>query len=377
MFQGLNLKIALVHDWLLGVGGAEKTLRALHEAFPQAPIYTLFHNKRFTAKFLPDADIVPSQLQRTYDLFKSHKFLTPFLPMAIESFDLSDFNLVISSSVAFAKGLILKPQTKHVCYCYSPTRQLWDWHTEYKQESRLAPRWATLLSQHLLRIWDRHASTRVDHFIAISENVRQRIKKYYGQNSTVIYPPVEFDNSSDSSEHYAPSSQHPFLIVSRLYKHKNVDIAVKAFNKLEWPLVIIGDGPEFKRLKKLAGPTIKLLGYQPDDVVQNYYANCSAFIMPQEEDFGITPIEAMSYGKPVLALAHGGALEYMREGMSGELFEDPTEEVLADGVRRLVANLPNYNQEKIKETAERFSKERFAVEMRDFADKTFKNTADI
>ena len=183
-------KIALVHDWLLGVGGAEKTLKALHEIFPEAPVYTLFHNKRFTDGFLPRAEIRPSRLQKAYKLFHNHKLLTPFLPMAIESFDLSNFDLVISSSVAFSKGLILKPQTKHICYCYSPTRQLWDWHAEYKTESGRTPRIMTSISQHLLRIWDRHASTRVDQFIAISENVRRRIQKYYGRDSAVIYPPV-------------------------------------------------------------------------------------------------------------------------------------------------------------------------------------------
>lgn len=349
-----------MHDWLLGVGGAEKTLKALHELFPQAPIYTLFHNKKFTDNFLPQAEIKPSYLQKIYGLLGSHKLLTPLLPVAIESFDFSDFDLVISSSVAFSKGLILKPQTRHICYCYSPTRQLWDWHAEYKQESHLAPRWTTSLMQHLLRIWDRQAANRVDHFVAISKNVGQRIKKYYDRDSAVIYPPV----SQLPTTNYQPLiTKSYFLIVSRLFKHKNIDIAVKAFNKLEWPLVIIGDGPEFKKLKKLAGSTIKLLGYQSDQIVQSYYSNCMAFIMPQEEDFGITPIEAMGYGKPVLALARGGALEYIREGVNGEFFEDPTEEVLADGVRRLAENMAKYNQIKIKETAKRFSTERFKKEI--------------
>ncbi|MEK7151210.1 MAG: glycosyltransferase [Patescibacteria group bacterium] len=358
-----NLKIALVHDWLLGIGGAEKTLKTVHEIFPQAPIYTLFYDKKFTDKLLPKAEIRPSSLQKIYNLVGSHKLLTPFLPLAIESFDFSEFDLVISSSVAFSKGLILKPQTRHICYCYSPTRQLWDWHTEYKNESRFIPTWITALVQHLLRIWDRQAATRVDHFVAISENVRRRIKKYYGQDSIVIYPPaiqaVDIQNES------AVKKEH-FLIVSRLYKHKNVDITIKAFNKLGWPLVIIGDGPEFKKLKKIASSNVKLLGYESDETIKKYYADCLAFIMPQEEDFGITPIEAMSYGKPVLALARGGALEYIYPGINGEFFEDATEEVLADGVRRLVQNMPKYNAETIKKTAEQFSKEKFKNEINKF-----------
>ena len=368
---GSNLKIALVHDWLLGVGGAEKTLKALHETFPQAPIYTLFHNQDFTDKFLPQAEIRASHLQKPYRWLGNHRLLTPFLPMAIESLDLSEFDLVISSSVAFSKGLILKPQTKHICYCYSPTRQLWDWHAEYKKESGRTPRLITSVSQHLLRIWDRHASTRVDYFIAISENVRQRIKKYYHHDSTVIYPPVGQPPTTINYPKLTTDTSY-FLIVGRLFKHKNIDIAIGAFNKLAWPLVIIGTGPEYRRLSKMATGNIKLLGYQPDDIVQSYYANCQAFIMPQEEDFGITPIEAMSYGKPVLALARGGALEYIEEGVNGEFFEDPTEETLADGVRRLIQNLPNYDQEKIKKTVEQFSKERFVLEMWEIVNKITK-----
>lgn len=359
-----NQKIALVHDWLLGMGGAEKTLRALHEIFPQAPVYTLFYNKKFTDWFLPRAEIRPTFVQKFYRAFHGHKLLTPFLPIAIESIDLSDFDLVISSSVAFAKGLILKPRTKHICYCYSPTRQLWDWHAEYKQEPHLAPRWLTSLTQHLLRIWDRHASTRVDQFIAISENVRHRIQKYYHRDSTVIYPPVNvwklnFQTSGDIvSSKDLRCLKNYFLIVSRLFKHKNIDIAIKAFNKLEWPLVIVGDGPEYKNIKKIAGPTVKMLGYQSDEIVQQHYANCLAFIMPQEEDFGITPIEAMGYGKPVLALKCGGALEYIEEGVNGEFFDDPTEEVLADGIRRIKQKLPNYDPETIKKKTPRDSRQK-------------------
>jgi glycosyltransferase involved in cell wall biosynthesis len=301
------------------------------------------------------------------------------MPMAAESFDLSDFDLVISSSFAFSKGLILKPKTRHICYCYSPMRQVWDWHAEYKKEPHSVSGLKISLFQHFFRIWDRLASTRVDEFIAVSENVRQRIKKYYRRDSTVIYPPLNLPPVDFASvfQKINPKTNLPFyhdrdkmegwffLIVSRLYKHKNIDITIGAFNKLEWPLVIIGNGPEFKRLKKHAGSNIKFLGYQTDETVRNYYAECLAFIMPQEEDFGITPIEAMSFGKPVLALKRGGALEYIREGINGEFFEDPTEEVLADGARRLKEGIKagKYNPEIIKKTAEKFSAERFRKEI--------------
>jgi len=368
-----NLRIALVHDWLLNVGGAEKTLKVLHEIFPSAPIYTLFYNKKFTDKFIPGADIKPSFLQKAYTLTGTHKLLTPFMPMAAESFDLSDFDLVISSSFAFSKGLILKPKTHHICYCYSPMRQVWDWQVEYKNEPHLVSGLMVSLFQHFLRIWDRLASTRVDEFIAISENVRQRIKKYYRRDSVVIYPPVNqlpvasYQLPSKSTKNYKLKTENFFLIVSRLFKHKNVDITVKAFKKLGWPLVVIGEGPEMKYLRWLAGgnSNIVFLGYQPDGIIGFYYTKCLAFIMPQEEDFGITPIEAMSFGKPVLALKKGGALEYIQEGVNGEFFEDPTEEVLADGARRLKEGVETgkYNPETIKKTAERFSTERFKREI--------------
>lgn len=381
-----NYKVALVHDWLLGVGGAEKTLKELSGIFPQAPIYTLFYDRKFTDEFLPDAEIRSTFIQNLYEKYRSHKFFTPLLPSAIESIDFSEFDLVISSSVIFSKGLVLKPRTKHICYCYSPARQVWDWHAEYLQEfdgsffRGSVIRFCASLIQHALRIWDRHASARVDYFIAISENVRQRITKYYGRDSIVIYPPVS--QSQDRSpqlsflhEIYNSKPSAYFLIVSRLFKHKNIDIAVRAFNKLGWPLVIVGDGPENKNLLKIAGPNVRFVGHQPDEAVLQHYADCTAFIMPQEEDFGITPIEAMGYGKPVLALRRGGALEYIQEGINGEFFDDPVEEVLADGVRRLIQNLPCYNPEKIKKTAERFSKNRFISEIKHFTQLTLTNPA--
>lgn len=367
-----NQKIALVHDWILGVGGAEKTLEVLHQIFPQAPIYTLFHNKNFTREFLPDADIRPTFIQKLYEKFHSYKFFTPLMPMAIESIDLSEFEVVISSSVIFSKGIILKPRAKHICYCYSPTRQFWDWAHEYSQESnnfffRISGiKFCASAMQHFLRIWDRHASTRVDQFIAISEIVRQRIRKYYGRDSTVIYPPVDIckpNFKTPTITNYQLPITNYFLIVSRLFKHKNIDLAVRAFNKLGWPLVIIGDGPELKKLKKIADSNIKFLGYQPDAVVHNFYAHCDAFIMPQEEDFGIAPIEAISYGKPVLALRRGGALEYIKEGINGEFFDDPIEEILADGARRLKSKMSNYDAQEIKKTAEKFSVDRFKQEI--------------
>ena len=353
------MRIALVHDWLLNTGGAEKTLKVLHELYPEAPIYTFFHNPKFTKTFLPGADIRPSFLQKYYQFTKRHRWLLPFLPLATESFDLSAFDLVISSSVGFSKGLITKPQTKHICYCYSPTRWLWDWQSEYRQEH---PGWGVAILQHCLRLWDHSAASRVDQFVAISKTVRERIKKYYQAEAKVIYPPVQ-ELEIENWKLKIPGDY--FLIVSRLYSFKNIAIAIEAFNKLKLPLVIIGQGPQYKKLKKLiTNPSlIQLLGFVPDSELGAYYQAARAFIMPQEEDFGLTAIEAMSFGKPVLALRKGGALEYIMPGINGEYFDDPLPEILADGVRRLNENYKNYSPLVIKKAVERFSRRRFEKEI--------------
>ncbi|MBI2068633.1 MAG: glycosyltransferase [Candidatus Yanofskybacteria bacterium] len=351
------MRVALVHDWLNNLGGAERVLIELHKIFPDASIYALFYNKKFVKEHLPDAKIIPSGLQKFPFVTKTYPFLLPLMPSAIESFDMSDYDVVISSSVIFSKGLILKPKTRHICYCYSPTRFLWDRHTEYEHSS-----WPAKLAQHLLRIWDRQASERVDTFVAISENVRDRIQKYYRRDAKIIYPPVSIttlkvvnDKSVDNLGYY--------LIVSRLHPYKNIDIAIEAFNKLVYELVVVGDGPDMGRLKNMAGKNIKLVGYKSDKEVAEYYRNCKAFIMPQEEDFGLTPLEAMSFGKPVLALRKGGALETITEGLHGEFFDDPIPEALADGIRRLNENYGSYDQMEIRYQAMKFSTERFKREI--------------
>lgn len=378
------MKIALVHDWLNFLGGAERVLVELHKIFPDAPIYTLFYNKKFKAEHLPGAEIRSSFLQRIPCINKHYKYTALLMPGAIESFDLSDFDVIISSSVFFSKGLILRPKTRHICYCYSPTRQLWDLHFSSTKHSTLSHK----LVQHLLRLWDRQAADRVDEFVAISETVSERIRKYYKRDARVIYPPCNINPKSEirnlkakvSSEELqweSPPRQiqnstfkipnNYYLIVSRLYPHKNIDIAIEAFNKLNLPLVIIGDGPEKRNLKSkiLNLKLAQMIGFVPDEELPYYYQHCRAFIMPQEEDFGITSIEAMSFGKPVLALRKGGALETTREGVTGEFFDDPIPEALADGVRRLNENYQNYKPDMIKTYVQKFSTDRFKKEIID------------
>ena len=391
------MKLALVHDWLKNISGAERVLIELHELFPQAPIYTLFYDKKFIRQWLPSADIRASFLQKIPLVAKYYWLFAWLMPTAIESFDLSEFDRVLSSSAIFSKGLVLKPSTKHICYCYSPSRLLWDWHAEYTKDKELS--WPALFYQHFLRLWDRAAADRVDQFVAISQVVQQRIKKYYRRDSVVIYPPIiKLGGDLDSQREVAQASgnvgpevsaprlgagrgaerldrespqerfdgqsswgsrSEPYLIVSRLFTYKNIDIAISAFNKLNYPLVIIGDGPDRGRLQKLAGKNIIFLGEQSDATLAEYYASCRAFIMPQEEDFGLTPLEAMFFGKPVVALRRGGALETVIEGQTGEFFDDSIPETLADAVRRLNENYNGYNPETIKSHARLFSSEKF------------------
>ena len=366
-------KIALVHDWLNTLGGAERVLIELHKIFPDAPIYTLFYDKKFKAEHLLNAEIRPSYLQKLPLITRHYKLFAILMPSAVESFDLSDFDIVISSSVFFSKGLILRPKTRHICYCYSPTRQLWDLHSTYNLQPTTY-NFPAKLAQHLLRIWDRQAADRVDEFVAISEIVRSRIQKYYRRDAKVIYPPITLENTKHKTQNTNKTQNQKFqipnnyyLIVSRLYKHKNIDVAVEAFNKLKLPLVIVGSGPEYKTLKSkiLNFKSITMTGFVPDKELSYYYQNCRAFIMPQEEDFGLTPLEAMSFGKPILALRKGGATETLQEGITGEFFDDPIPEALADGVRRLNENYPNYRSDLIKSRAKQFSIEIFKKQILD------------
>jgi glycosyltransferase involved in cell wall biosynthesis len=287
------------------------------------------------------------------------------LPIAVESFDLSEYDLVISSSSAFAKGVVTKPKTKHICYCHTPMRFAWDYYHNYKKERSELYGFRGMLPKmflHYIRMWDRHCEARVDCFIANSEHTKKRIEKFYRRNADVIYPPVYVGGfgrvvgTRISRENLVGEY---FLIVSQLRKYKRVDLAIDAFNKLELPLVIIGAGPERRKLEKIAGPNIKFLGWQEDEDVRRYYSECKALIFPGEEDFGITAVEAMSFGKPVLAFRKGGLMESVVEGVTGEFFDDLNPAVLADGVRRLLENYDNYNSDIIRQRAEEFSEKKF------------------
>lgn len=367
-------KVAIVHDFLTYWGGAEQVLRSLHNIYPEAPIYTLLYDRK-AGKYFPGAKIRPSFLNRLPRFIqKKKKFLLPFLATAAETFDLSEFDIVISNSSSFAKGIIVKPRTLHISYCHTPTRFLWDWYHNYLKENKAGTlkKIVAVPILHILRLWDSSASERVDCYIANSKHTARRIWKFYHRESRVIYPPVDFERFNAYEELPQISEKNYYLIVSRLSPYKKIDIAVQAFNKMNLPLIIIGSGEDKKRLKKMAGSNIKLLDFQPEEKLAAYYKNAKAFIFPGEDDFGITILEAMSFGKPVLAFARGGALETVKPGKNGELFESPLPEILADGIRRMNRNMENYNSEEIKAFAKQFSRQNFEKKVKDFVEETYR-----
>jgi len=360
-----NSKIALVHEYLTRLGGAERVLKHLLDLYPKAYIYTLLYNQNKVSSVFPPSKVKPSFVNKFPNWIKSRvKFLAPILPSAIESFDLSKYDVIISSTNSFAKGVITKSKAIHIAYCHAPATFLWNAFHSYRKQQRKKGfgNFMILLLTHYLRQWDRQAADRVDYFIANSKLTQTRIKKYYRKDSVVIYPPVDVDRFKPTKEH-----KDYFLIVSQLTQYKNIDIAVEAFNKLDLPLVIIGDGPERKRLQKLANKNIEFKGFVDDEATVEYYQNCRAFVFAGSDDFGIAPVEAMAAGKPVLALRDGGALETVIEGKTGEFFDAPIIELLADGVRRITET--NYDYKFIRKHSEQFSTKRFIKEIDNYIKK--------
>ncbi len=322
-------KTAIVHDYLAQAGGAERVAAALHGLFPDAPLFTSVYDEKATLGYFRDIDVQTSILQRwPLSSQRMHKFALPLYPAAFEHFDFHGYDLVLSSSSSFAKGVITPPETCHICYCHTPARFAWRQH-EYLSQSRRGRLVSLLLRGMLgrLRAWDVQSASRPDYYIANSYNVAQRIRKYYRRDvAAVIPPPID-------TERYAPaplSEVGPhFLVVSRLVGYKRVDLAVEACNRLGAPLRIVGTGPDLAGLKRIAGPTVEFLGRLPDREVAAEFARCRALIFAGEEDFGMTPLECMASGRPVVAFAAGGALETVADGETGVLFPAQTADSLA------------------------------------------------
>lgn len=355
-------KIALVADWLTNLSGAEKVIEVLWKHFGKPPIYTTIFNPKKTGIF-KEADVRTSFLNKYPCAKRKHQLFLPWMPRAVESLNLDEYDMVISSSHSCAKGVITKPDTIHICYCHTPTRYAWEMHFDERINSKNPfKRFMVEKLMHSIRMWDRLAADRVDHFIANSSFVAERIKKYYRQESVVIHPPVETNKFIISK---TPGDY--FLAVGRLIPYKKFDLIIETCNQLEIPLKIIGTGPEEKKLRKMAGKNIEFLGRLTEKELIETYANCKAFVLPQVEDFGIAPIEAMASGRPVIAFQKGGALDFVIHEKTGIFFQKQDVASLAKAIRKL--DTIQWNSEEIKAHAETFSTENFLKKMNAFIEK--------
>ena len=366
-----DLRVAIVHHWLATYTGAERVVSALLDLFPQADLFALVANEEVAARFAPRC-VTTSFLQRIPGSRRYHRYMLPLYPFALEQFDLRGYDLVISSESGPAKGVITSVDTLHISYCHSPMRYIWDQYHGYingKDMSGLA-RFVFKAVAHYVRMWDLATAARVDYFIANSNNSKARIRKYYRREATVIHPPVDV-----TAGHVADSIGDYYLAVSRLVDYKRIDLAVEACNRLKRPLRVVGVGPQYKRLKALAGPTVEFLGELTDAQKNDQYSRCRALLFPGEEDFGIVPVEAHSFGRPVIAFGRGGALETIQGPFVGEaaidsscngiLFAEQTSDCAVNAIRTFEASEQAFSPATIANSAKRFSSERFKQEMAD------------
>jgi glycosyltransferase involved in cell wall biosynthesis len=348
--------IAIVHYWLLGMRGGEKVLEALCRLLPDADIFTLFYDPERVSPVIRQRRVTTSFLN---PLRRYYRSLLPLMPLALEHFDLRAYDLVVSSESGPAKGVITRPETRHVCYCHTPMRYLWDLYPQYLHEWTRSPlkRAAIRATAPGLRRWDLATAARVHDFVANSENVRQRILKTYQRESVVVHPPVAV-----GTFRHEPSEDY-FLMVSELVPYKRVDTAVHAFSKIGRRLRIAGDGPEFARLRKIAAKNVEFCGRVSDDELRGVYARSRAFVMPGEEDFGITGVEAIASGKAVIALGRGGVREIVPED-GAFFFDSPDEASLVAAVQRFEAAEATIPAARLQAAAQRFSEAEFDRKMR-------------
>jgi glycosyltransferase involved in cell wall biosynthesis len=354
------LRIAIAFSWLNQYGGAERVLEVVHEMYPEAPIFTSIYWPEALPAFYRSWDIRTSFLNRLPLAKKHHQLFLPLYPLAFEQFDFRDYDLVLSIPSAFAHGILTTPETRHVCYCLTPARFLWDYETYVQREGlgRLARLVLPLLISRL-RLWDRQAADRVDDFLAVSRAVKARIAKYYRRDSEVIYPPVNVQDFQPSGER-----GDYFLSAGRLIPYKRIDLVIKAFNELGLPLHIVGSGRDRAALQALARPNIVFRGALNQAELRDEFAHCRAFVFPGEEDFGITPVEAQAAGSPVIAYAGGGALDTVLEDQTGLFFREKTPESLAKAVRK-IGNM-RFNSETIRRHALQFDSAVFKKRLADY-----------
>lgn len=352
------MNIALVHDYLNQSGGAERVLKALCDLFPEAPVFTLLYDEKKTGGEFAARTIRTSFLQRIPGALRFHRALAPLMPLAIEKLDLRVYDLIISSSESFAKGILKRPDALHICYCHTPARFLWESHQEHLTRSRLPFLFKAIAPPFLtyLRVWDLFASRNVDVFLANSRFIAARIKKYYRRDSEVVYPPVVIKDFAASYQ-----KKNYYLLLMRLVPYKRPEIVVEAFNELGLPLLVVGDGPMRRKLAAMAKQNITFLGAKPHSEVARYYGEAQALLFPQEEDFGISVLEACASGTPLIAFRAGGAKEIVREGVNGIFFENQTARDVVDAVR--VFQKKQFDGTIIRKSVEQFDVERFKREI--------------
>ncbi len=365
-----KLRVAIVHYWFVGWAGGEQVVEALAEMFPQADLFALVARPQTMPLSLHSHRLTTSFLQSVPGAKKFHRQFIFLHPIALEQFDLSGYDLVISSESGPAKGVITSPRTCHICYCHSPMRYIWDMHAEYTKRMGALTKPIFRLSAHYLRLWDYATAGRVDYFVANSRFVASRIRKIYGRESTVIYPPVDANSS-----HVSPTKGDYYLSIGRLVDYKHFDLAVEACRNLGRKLRIIGEGPQSKLLHKLAGPTIEFMGHVDREVLKACLADCRAFLFPAEEDFGIAAVEAQSYGRAVIAYGSGGGLETVRgefagngsvEGQTGVFFPMQTVQSLTKAILDFESREREFDSVKIREHALQFDRQVFKRKMADF-----------
>lgn len=352
-------RVALVHDWLTGMRGGEAVLEVLCERYSEAEIFTLVHVPGRVSRLIEGHRIHRSFVQRLPGARRWYRQYLPLFPMAIEQFDLDEFDLVVSISHCAAKAVIKPGRARHLCYCLTPMRYAWDQFDAYFGPARVGPLASRLLRFILGRLarWDQETARRVDRFIAVSAHVARRIRRYYNRPASVIYPPVDTD-------FYHPNGSPPesyFLTVAALVPYKRVDVVIEACRLLRAPLKIVGDGPERGRLRRLAGPDVEFLGVRSATELRELYRGAAAFVLAGEEDFGIAPVEAQACGRPVVALARGGTAETVIDGLTGVLVDEPTPAAFADGLAR--AQRLRFDPATLRQHAQKFSRERFVAEL--------------
>jgi glycosyltransferase involved in cell wall biosynthesis len=346
------MRVAIVHYWLLGMRGGERVLEAMCRLFPEAEIFTLFYEPEKVSPFLRSRTVHVSGLN---PLRRFYQHLLPAMPLALEGFDLRRFDLVISSESGPAKGVLVPSRARHICYCHTPMRYLWDLYPFYRNEvldSRLR-RALMMPFAHYLRVWDFASAARVDQFVANSENVRRRIRRAYGREARVVHPPVAVDTF------YWREPEDYFLIVSEMAPYKRLDYAVRAFAQSGRRLRIAGDGKEYRRLRAVSTPNIEFCGRVPEPELRELYARSRALIMPGEEDFGMTMVESLASGKPVIAYGQGGAAEIVKEDC-GILYQEPGCESLENAIRQFEFSCRRFDPIRLRSEAERYRPEAFA-----------------